>query len=503
VRKYFLILNLFWVIQVIAQPINPADDVVYQSDEVASIYLTLSAEAKAHFLNPSNQFSEQYFPAQFRFVNSLTDQTLNYQVGVRLRGNTSREHEKKSYKIDFREYGGSSFYSYKKFNLKPDVNDPSLMREPMTYFLYREMNVLAPRTHYTKLYMNGEYMGLYINVESIDDEFIDLRFGHEDGFLYKASYGADLGNANQANNTSLFESQMNDNLPDDRSQLRNFINVLNNTPINDLKTELEKVFEVDRFLRQYAVEALLGHWDAYAYNKNNFYLYYNSQSGKVDFIPYDTDNTWGIDWVNRDWATRDLNNWHRSNEARPLVSRLMAVEEYKLKYQNYLRILLNEYFNTEFMQPKLNEIKDMITNAIETDTYYPRAFDFDFDDFENSLNAGISGTHVDYGLLQYLQTRRNKALEQIPALVTSVEGATLSITNMKPYPNPSMKPTFILPFTSKQVEQLEVFHVNGTRQSFQLIEVKDGVEVQLNQPQFGLYLIKNNGQVYKWVYAHQ
>jgi hypothetical protein len=296
---------------------------------------------------------------------------------------------------------------------------------------------------------------------------------------------------------------MNDNQPDDRSQLRNFISVLNNTPINDLKTELEKVFEVDRFLRQYAVEALLGHWDAYAYNKNNYYLYYNGQSGKVDFIPYDTDNTWGINWVNRDWATRDLNNWQRTNEARPLVSRLMQVEEYKLKYQNYLRILLNEYFNTEFMQPKLNEIKDMITNAIETDTYYPRAFDFDFNDFENSLNAGISGTHVDYGLLQYLQTRRNKALEQIPALVTSVEGATLSITNMKPYPNPSAKPTFTLPFTSKQVEQLEVFHVNGTRQSFQLIEVKDGVEVQLNQPQFGLYLIKNNGQVYKWVYAHQ
>ncbi|MCU0383506.1 MAG: CotH kinase family protein, partial [Cyclobacteriaceae bacterium] len=467
-NKYFLIVLLFCASGAIAQPINPADDVVYKSDEVATIYLTLTPEAKAFFLNPANKFSEQYFPAQFRFVNAVTDQTLTYQVGVRLRGNTSRDHEKKSYKIDFREYGGASFYTYKKFNLKPDVNDPSLMREPMTYQIYRAMNVLAPRTHYTRLFMNGEYMGLYINVESIDDEFMDLRFGREDGFLYKASFGADLANTSQATNTSLFESQMNDNLPDNRSALANFINVLNNTPTDLLKTELEKIFEVDRFLRQYAVEALLGHWDAYAYNKNNYYLYYNGQSGKFDFIPYDTDNTWGIDWVNRDWATRDLNNWQRTNEARPLVTRILAVEEYRLTYQHYLRILLNEYFNTTYLTPRFNAIKTMIGPAIENDTYYPRAFGFDINDFANSLNDGISGTQVDYGLLEYIQVRRTKALEQIPALVTSVEDPQ-SVTNENlPYPNPSSNPYFVLNVNLEQTAALEVIDSNGKPQRFKL-----------------------------------
>jgi spore coat protein H len=501
VKKLILLFCAWWSVIAVAQPINPADDIVYKSDEVATIYLTLSAEAKAFFLNPANQNSEQYFPAQFRFVNSITDQTLSYQVGVRLRGNTSRTHEKKSYKIDFREYGGASFYTYKKFNLKPDVNDPSLMREPTTYLFYREMNVVAPRTHYTRLFINGEYMGLYINVESIDDEFMDLRFGHEEGFLYKASFGADLSSTAQATNTNLFESQMNDNIADSRTQLSTFISVLNNTPVEQLKTELEKVFEVDRFLRQYAVEALLGHWDAYAYNKNNYYLYYNGKSGKIDFIPFDTDNTWGIDWVNRDWATRDLNNWQRTNEARPLVTRILAVEEYRLTYQHYLRILLNSYFNTTYLTPKLNAIKSMIAPALQSDTYYPRAFGFDINDFANSLNDGIPGTQVDYGLLEYMNVRRAKALEQIPALVTSVNNPPSASSESVPFPNPSNEPLFFLKTKADQVKNIKIYQLNGILQEFTSKEVENGVEIKLVQPQQGIYFIQNNGRVYKWMYT--
>ena len=57
--------------------------------------------------------------------------------------------------------------------------------------LYRLMNVLAPRVAPTVVYINEEFKGVYLNIEQIDDEFIDKRFDTEDGFLYKCvSYSA-------------------------------------------------------------------------------------------------------------------------------------------------------------------------------------------------------------------------------------------------------------------------------------------------------------------------
>ena len=68
---------------------------------------------------------------------------------------------------------------------------------------------------------------------------------------------------------------MNEDL-DTRSELNHFVEILNNSTGANFKTEIEKVFNVDGFLRQMAVEALIGHWDGYSYLNNNYYLYYNS-----------------------------------------------------------------------------------------------------------------------------------------------------------------------------------------------------------------------------------
>jgi spore coat protein H len=65
---------------------------------------------------------------------------------------------------------------------------PTMIRELLTLKYYREMNVPAARTHHVRLYMNDEYMGIYLNVEQIDDEFLNQRHGHEEGFLYKCFF---------------------------------------------------------------------------------------------------------------------------------------------------------------------------------------------------------------------------------------------------------------------------------------------------------------------------
>ena len=93
------------------------------------------------------------------------------------------------------------------------------------------------------------------------------------------------------------------------------------------------------YLKTLAAEMIIGHWDGYAFNKNNYYLYQQPSSGKFVFIEYDMDNTFGIDWFGIDWANRNLNNWH-SND-RPLVERLLSYPFYKDLFNSYLSQIFN------------------------------------------------------------------------------------------------------------------------------------------------------------------
>lgn len=481
---------------VLAQNINPGEDAIFNYNDLAEIHLSLTSADKDFLLNPANASSTTFVAAYFRMKNASMDTTLAQSVGIRLRGNTSRQHEKQSYRIDFREFGGDKFFGYKKFNLKSDVNDPSLLREILTYACYRNMDVPAPRVHTLKFFMNNEYMGVYLNVEVIDDEFIDKRYQHEDGFLYKCAYGANLRDNGQVFDNGIFESQMNEGT-DTRTELDHFVDVLNNTSTTNFVTEIEKVFSVDRFLRQLAVEALLGHWDGYSYNKNNFYLFYDAQTKLIEFIPYDTDNTWGIDWVNRDWGTRDLNQWYTGGDPRPLTTKILAIPDYKWRYTLYLKDLLENFFNESYVLPKWNSHKALIGQAVEEDTYFSRAFGFTHTDFLNAYSAGMNN-HVKYGIEEYLQTRSAKAIEQIPALITSVE--VKAAIDLTVFPNPSSHTIFNIQTLPHALYPPLIYTTTGIPVSVQITAHDEALEISLpaSSPP-GLYLIRYHDQVIKWV----
>lgn len=502
-RLIFSILSLF-SFSLSAQPGNPGDPVaeeeyIFRPNELSIIRLTLSPEDKAFLLDPDNVESEIYLEAIFQMTNSKMDTVLEASVGVRLRGNTSRYHNKKPFKIDFREFGGGKFFNLKKFNLKPNTNDPSQVREPLTLQYYREMNVPAARTHPLRLYMNDEYMGVYSNTEQIDDEFLDLRYGHEDGFLYKCSYGANLVDDGQVFNTTIYESELNEE-DDTRIELDHFVDVLNNTSDINFSTEIENVFEVDGYLSQLAVEAVVGHWDGYSYNQNNYYLFFNGQTQKFEFFPYDADNTWGIDWVGRDWGTRDLNDWAKIDQPRPLTKRILAVPAYREKYEDYIALLLELHFNEDYLNPILEKYQTILDVAVSEDTYFDDSFGFTYSDFINSFSEGMDN-HVKYGIKEYLEVRTQSALEQLPGLITNIDHNQTESTEFI-YPNPSDSPKVYIYTETGAVTNPIVYSSTGVEVPVKSTPI-DSKHAELIFPDhtpFGLYLIRVNGSMYRWIY---
>jgi hypothetical protein len=322
--------------------------------------------------------------------------------------------------VSFNEYVlGQKFKGIEKMNLIGQHNDPSLLRYWTSLHLLQRYGLIASRTSFVKLYLNGNYRGLYLNVEHIDDEFLQKRFIDDDGGnLYKASWGADLNywGSNPNSYRSVYELKTNKD-SNDYSAFILFLDSLNNISDSDFPCYMERNFEVNHYLKTLATEILIGHWDGHAFNKNNFYLYQQPSNGKFVFIEYDLDNTFGIDWFGVDWTDRNLNNWHESN--RPLVERLLDVPYYKDVFNAYLDTLLTD-LETSSLGTVLENKQDLIKGAVLSDTYYRKDYGFQYADFLAALDDNY-GAHVKTGLLEYLDER-----------ITSGQGQIQWIGNLEP-----------------------------------------------------------------------
>ena len=94
-------------------------------------------------------------------------------VGVRSRGNSSRNDNKMALRVDADRYvTGQRFLGLKSFVLKNLWNDASMLRERLSMTMFSRLGQPAPRHSYCRLYINNEFQGLYIILESVDNQFL-------------------------------------------------------------------------------------------------------------------------------------------------------------------------------------------------------------------------------------------------------------------------------------------------------------------------------------------
>lgn len=400
----------------LAQPNFPDPGELYRDDMVARIDILIHPDSLEWIYDHVE--SDHEFPATFIFNNGTVHDTVG-EIGFRLRGNTSRYSKKKSFKVSFNTFhSGRKYYGVEKMNLNGEHNDPSIIRSKICWDMLREMDVPAPYANHVEVYINGDYYGLYINVEHIDEEFALSRFGNNGGNLYKCLWPADLtylgSNPDNykfmAGDRRAYELTINEET-DDYTDLRDFIQMLHSTPGDDFKCKIDQLFNVYDYLKIMAFDIITANWDGYIYNKNNFYLYHNTQTGKFEYIPYDLDNTFGIDWFNIDWGVRNIYQWGPS-ESRPLFDRLMAIPEFRNQFSYYVKYMLDSVFNPDLLYPRIDQIKQGILKYVIDDPYYPQDYGYTFGDFLNSYNQPLGG-HVKYGLKPFIQTRYDAALAQL------------------------------------------------------------------------------------------
>ena len=134
---------------------------------LSSYYLTIDKDSLEFiYLHPEEDI---YIHASLKIEEQSFDSVM-----LRIRGDSSRELPKKSLKIKLGE-GMKLEDGAKKINLNADYVDRTMMHQYLASKIMNDNGQLCFRSGYVPLYINGDYFGLYLRVENMDNSFLKSR----------------------------------------------------------------------------------------------------------------------------------------------------------------------------------------------------------------------------------------------------------------------------------------------------------------------------------------
>jgi len=407
---------------------------LYREGEVLQVEVTISPGALDSIL--ADPWDQTYRRCSVRFRNALLDTTLT-DVGFRARGNTSLMALKKSWKLSFNTFvPGRKFHGVEKMNLNGEHNDPSIIRARLGSRVYRDFGVPAARATHARLVINDGAVvdGLFMNVEQIDEELVQAWYDNKDGSLYKCLYKgarADLrwvapGDGAAYANLGWGETYEEKNLSaPDHEDLADFIEFVNHADDALFAAELAERFSLDAFLRAMAVDVVIGHWDNYWFGANNYFLYGNTDSGRFDYLPYDLDNTFGVDFSEISWAERPLAIWGdggfgSDGDLPPLIRRVLDVPAFAEQLGRYVRELAAGPGSLAALEPDIDAVKALITPHAFTGSYEDGHMDWGYthaiflDSYDLPVDYVAMDWGWDHGLKPYIDQRATFLLATVP-----------------------------------------------------------------------------------------
>ena len=267
------------------------------------------------------------------------DGQTHADVGVRKKGFVgSQSSAKPSLKLRFDKYvdGQSLPGGMNRMTLNNSVQDSSMINTCLSYRVFAAAGSPAPRCNFATVSVNGTDLGLYVHVEEFKAPFLSHHFGNADGNLYEGTV-SDF----TLEFRGTFEKKTNEDA-DDWSDVDAVVAALSD-PSDAGLTALESIVDLDRFLSFWATEVLVGHWDGYAGDRNN-YWFYRVPEGRFVFLPWGTDGTFHLE--------DDPNPFDNISDPQPSVLALTAIPnrlynhpDWRAKYVAQLKQILDEVWD--------------------------------------------------------------------------------------------------------------------------------------------------------------
>ena len=207
-------------------------------------------------------------------------------IGVRLKGQASRGDLKFPMKIKFDAFvPGQKFLGLKRMTLNNMAQDPSFIHEATAYKLYRAVGVPAPRAGYSQVTVDGNYFGLYLNLESIDKVF-GKRWYKSTKHIYSGPYNCDIVPGNTCYEASIGTT--------DRTDLA-VAGAVASLHGEVWWNSINQVADMSRVIKLMATDIFLSNWDGYTDAVQNNHFVHFDDTGKFTIIPWGLDQTFTTD----------------------------------------------------------------------------------------------------------------------------------------------------------------------------------------------------------------
>lgn len=313
----------------------PEDDLVdtcapiFSQDLLPEYRIEISGEHLAQledeFLNRAEREEDgldhnPYHPITFHYDGEVIDDAM-----IRLKGQSSwweaityDDNPKMQFVISFNEIDPDGrFQGMRKIELDMPRSDASFMRQRLALYALRSLGLEAQCANNARLVINGEYYGLFTNLERLDKEFLQRHFGDlDEGNLWKG------GREIETNEESFSWERL--------------------SAFWDATTieEVERLVDLEASIREWSAEAVIPHGDGYYNGRANYFLYDHPTRGFV-WLAHDLDAAY--DYLPADESPMFPDCTGRNAHDRQHYAIVMADDDWRQFYVESLRSVLSEY----------------------------------------------------------------------------------------------------------------------------------------------------------------
>ena len=328
-----------------------------------------------------------YYPVDFEW-NGVKARN----AGIRIKGVSTRNPQKPSFRIDFNRYVSDQvFLGQTAIILNSSWLDPSDIRDRVSMALFRLMGIPAPRQANVRLFVgaNREYAGVYAISESVDKNFLDEHFGDHSGNLFAFNHTSDGDNWHFEDPGPGYDwfiprfdpkTHENDSIPTLYQPLEDLIQAVNDAPQSDLESKLSDFLDLDTFIKELAIQNFVDQTDGLlgGSGMDNFFLYRFPHSRLWTFIPWDQDQSF-----------TQLDEPVNQNMAQNILARKIWDEpKYRARYLSTI-VQIGKMVGTPpgdgaapgWLEQEIQRDADQIRDAVSVDPLKP----YSTDDFENAV----------------------------------------------------------------------------------------------------------------------
>ena len=251
-------------------------------------------------------------------------------------------------KVRFDKYKSQSpFGKLDRLTLNNNKQDDSKLSQFLGYQMFSANDVPAPRCTFAKVSVNGKSLGIYSNVESVKPAMLARIFGDGSGLLAEGTLADALPSVKKR-----FEYKRK---PGKNTGIDRLTRILEQ-PQLDLE-KLEETVNLESFIRFWATESLIGFWDGYTHNQNNYFIYENPGDSLL-LMP------WGVDSAFTTYVPRIIDpiKTFQFTQQQRFANRLYHHPETRAKYLKTLNSILTNQWDEEKLLAEVDRVESMLSD---------------------------------------------------------------------------------------------------------------------------------------------